>query len=107
MTRFGYFRALDVDGAVRAMTADPAARFLAGGTNLVDLIKYDVEWPSQVVDIGRLPLDRIEDSASGGLRIGALVTNSTLAADRRVEVELLPLDLARPSARVAAQGAGR
>jgi xanthine dehydrogenase YagS FAD-binding subunit len=59
-------------------------RFVAGGTNLVDLMKLDVEQPKQVVDINGLPLDRIERLPNGGLRIGALVRNSTLAHDANV-----------------------
>jgi len=79
-----YQRASTVDDAVRLLAADPYARFLGGGTNLVDLMKYGVEEPSRLVDIGRLPLTRIEPLAGGGLRIGALVRNSDLAEDPRV-----------------------
>lgn len=85
MKRFDYLRAESVDQAVQALAADPAARALAGGTNLVDLIKYNVAAPTRVVDINRLPLRDIEDTEGGGLRIGALVSNSRLAWDRRVE----------------------
>jgi xanthine dehydrogenase YagS FAD-binding subunit len=79
-----YQRASTVDDAVRLLAADPYARFLGGGTNLVDLMKYGVEEPSRLVDISRLPLTRIEPLAGGGLRIGALVRNSDLAEDPRV-----------------------
>ena len=79
-----YQRASTVDDAVRLLAADPYARFLGGGTNLVDLMKYGVEEPSRLVDIGRLPLTRIEPLAGGGLRIDALVRNSDLAEDPRV-----------------------
>ncbi|MEV4503382.1 FAD binding domain-containing protein [Streptomyces klenkii] len=80
MKEFGYQRALDVPGALALLDADPDARFLGGGTNLVDLMKAGVERPSRLVDVRELPLDRIEPTADGGLRIGATVTNSDLAA---------------------------
>ncbi|WP_213775035.1 xanthine dehydrogenase family protein subunit M [Bradyrhizobium sp. dw_78] len=84
MNRFDYVRAESVADAVKALAAVPDARALAGGTNLVDLMKYDVAKPSRIVDINRLPLKAIEETPSGGLRIGALVTNSDLAWDPRV-----------------------
>ncbi|MFI9645618.1 FAD binding domain-containing protein [Streptomyces sp. NPDC052040] len=80
MREFDYRRASDVAGAVALLDADPDARFLAGGTNLVDLMKTGVERPSRLVDVRELPLDRIEPTEDGGLRIGATVTNSDLAA---------------------------
>jgi xanthine dehydrogenase YagS FAD-binding subunit len=80
---FSYERASDVASAC-ASAADPAAKFIAGGTNLIDLMKLQIETPAQLVDIGKLPLADIEETADGGLRIGALVTNSALAADMRV-----------------------
>jgi xanthine dehydrogenase YagS FAD-binding subunit len=79
MINFGYARANDVADAVRMISADPTAKFIAGGTNLVDLMKVDVERPSQLIDISRLPLRNVEETADGGLRIGALVPNSDLA----------------------------
>ncbi|WP_369201393.1 xanthine dehydrogenase family protein subunit M [Streptomyces sp. PU-14G] len=79
MKEFTYERARDVGGAVAALDADPQARYLAGGTNLVDLMKAGVERPGQLVDVRALPLDRIESTDEGGLRIGATVTNSDLA----------------------------
>ena len=79
MNRFDYIRADTIADAVSALAGSPGAKALAGGTNLVDLMKYDVARPSRVVDINRLPLKAIEDTADGGLRIGALVTNSDLA----------------------------
>ena len=85
MNRFGYVRPQSVSEAVQALAAEPGARVIAGGTNLVDLMKYDVARPTRLVDIGRLPLDRIEDTEGGGLRIGALVSNSAVAYDERVE----------------------
>ncbi len=84
MRRFDYVRAETVDQAVTALAAVDDARALAGGTNLVDLMKYDVATPSRVVDINRLPLKAIEDTKDGGLRIGALVTNADLAWDARI-----------------------
>ncbi|MEV5379011.1 xanthine dehydrogenase family protein subunit M [Streptomyces nondiastaticus] len=80
MKEFGYQRASDVSGALALLGADAGARFLGGGTNLVDLMKAGVERPSRLVDVRGLPLDRIEPAADGGLRIGATVTNSDLAA---------------------------
>jgi xanthine dehydrogenase YagS FAD-binding subunit len=79
MINFQYARANDVADAVRQIAADPSAKFIAGGTNLIDLMKEDVERPSRLIDISRLPLNRLEDTAAGGLRIGALVPNSDLA----------------------------
>ena len=73
-----YIRPDTVSDAIKAL-ATPAARVLAGGTNLVDLMKYDVEKPVCLVDINRLPLKEISATADGGMRIGALVSNSDLA----------------------------
>lgn len=82
MRPFDYARAGSVDAAVAAGAA--GGRFIAGGTNLLDLMKIEVETPARLVDISRLPLDRIEVREDGGLSIGALVPNSDLAADRCV-----------------------
>jgi CO/xanthine dehydrogenase FAD-binding subunit len=79
MIDFEYARASDVADAVRRIAADPKAKFIAGGTNLVDLMKVDVEQPSLLIDITRLPIKTVEYTARGGLRIGALVPNSDLA----------------------------
>jgi xanthine dehydrogenase YagS FAD-binding subunit len=79
MISFQYSRANDVADAVRQMVADPSAKFIAGGTNLIDLMKEDVERPTRLIDISRLPLKSVEEMASGRLRIGALVPNSDLA----------------------------
>jgi xanthine dehydrogenase YagS FAD-binding subunit len=70
---------------VRRIAADPAAKFIAGGTNLIDLMKENVARPSRLIDITRLPLDKVEDTRDGGLRIGALVPNSDLAYHTQVE----------------------
>jgi xanthine dehydrogenase YagS FAD-binding subunit len=85
MINFQYARAADVADAVRQIAADPAAKFIAGGTNLIDLMKENVERPTRLIDISRLPLSSIEETSDGGLRIGALVPNSDLAYDPRVE----------------------
>jgi len=84
MRPFTYERATDVAAAVKAVADTPGARFLAGGTNLLDLMKLEIERPTHLVDVGRLPLAAIEDSPDGSLRIGAMATNSHLAADARV-----------------------
>jgi xanthine dehydrogenase YagS FAD-binding subunit len=79
MINFQYARADDVADAVRQISSDPQAKFVAGGTNLLDLMKADVARPSRLIDISRLPLRSIEETVDGGLRIGALVPNSDLA----------------------------
>ena len=84
MKEFAYQRAGDVSGAVALLGADPDARFLGGGTNLVDLMKSGVERPGLLVDVRQLPLDRVESTPDGGLRIGATVTNSDLAVHPEV-----------------------
>jgi xanthine dehydrogenase YagS FAD-binding subunit len=84
MKEFGYQRAEDVQGALALLGGEPEARFLGGGTNLVDLMKTGVEKPALLVDVRELPLDRIEVTGEGGLRIGATVTNSDLAAHPEV-----------------------
>jgi xanthine dehydrogenase YagS FAD-binding subunit len=86
---FEYERATDAAGAVAAV-AQPGAMYLGGGTNLVDLMKLGVETPERLVDVSRLPYDRVEEVPGGGLRIGAAVRNSELAADRAVR-ERYPL----------------
>src|SRR3984957_16546421 len=83
MKPFHYERANSVASAC-ASAGEPMARFIAGGTNLLDLMKLQIETPAHLVDIGPLPLADIEETAADGLRIGARVTNSALAADMRV-----------------------
>src|SRR5258708_4738366 len=85
MINFQYSRACDVADAVRQIAADETAKFIAGGTNLIDLMKDDVERPSRLIDISRLPLRAVEETAGGGLRVGALVPNSDLAYHPLVE----------------------
>ncbi|WP_315764892.1 xanthine dehydrogenase family protein subunit M [Sphingomonas sp. Y38-1Y] len=84
MIAFDYARPASIVDALGAARERPAARFIAGGTNLLDLMKLGIERPRHLVDIGSLDLRVIEETAEGGLRIGALVTNAELAADRRV-----------------------
>lgn len=76
MINFQYARANDLADAVRQVAADPTAKFIAGGTNLIDLMKEGVERPSRLIDISRLPLTKVEETADGALRIGALVPNA-------------------------------
>ena len=80
MKPFAYQRPATVAEAVRAGAGHPDARFLGGGTNLVDLMKLGVESPGLLIDVSRLPLDRVTRTDDGGLRIGATVRNSDLAA---------------------------
>ncbi len=84
MKAFTYERADSVEAAARAVAQRPGAKFIAGGTNLLDLMKLRVEAPVHLVDVNRLDLARIEETAEGGLRVGTLVRNSDLAADARV-----------------------
>ena len=84
MKAFSYERAKTPAEAVAAATRTPGARYIAGGTNLLDLMKLEIETPAHLVDVNGLGLDRIEATDAGGLRIGALVRNTDLAADRRV-----------------------
>ena len=86
MNAFGYVRAGDVGIAVRALAdGDGRARLIAGGTNLIDLMKENVEWPSLLIDITHLPLGAIQAADDGGLRIGALVRNTDVAYHPEVE----------------------
>jgi xanthine dehydrogenase YagS FAD-binding subunit len=83
MKPFRYERASGIASAC-ASAAQPAAKFIAGGTNLVDLMKLEIETPAHLVDINALPLGGIEETPEHGLRIGALATNSSVAADMNV-----------------------
>jgi xanthine dehydrogenase YagS FAD-binding subunit len=85
MINFQYSRAGDIADAVRLIAAEPTAKFIAGGTNLIDLMKEDVERPSRLIDISRLPLKTVDETENGGLRIGALVPNSDLAYHPLIE----------------------
>ncbi|MDQ6676203.1 MAG: xanthine dehydrogenase family protein subunit M [Acidobacteriota bacterium] len=79
MKPFEYSRAQDARSAIRTASQNPHAKFIGGGTNLVDLMKYGVEQPTGLIDINRLPLSAIEALPEGGLRIGALARNSDMA----------------------------
>src|SRR5437764_11092709 len=84
MRAFTYEKAHSPAAAASAAVRTGNAKFIAGGTNLLDLMKLQIEAPSHLVDVNALALDRIEPTAEGGLRIGALVRNTALAADERV-----------------------
>ncbi|MES2671901.1 MAG: xanthine dehydrogenase family protein subunit M [Pseudomonadota bacterium] len=84
MKAFTYERATSSAQAAEAAARKPGARFIAGGTNLLDLMKLEIETPQHLIDVNGLALDKIEAMPEGGLRIGALVRNTDLAADRRV-----------------------
>jgi xanthine dehydrogenase YagS FAD-binding subunit len=90
MRPFTYERATDAGAAVAAASR-PGARFISGGTNLLDLMKLEIERPIHLVDISRLPLRGIEELPDGGLRIGAQAANSDTAADSRVRTRYLVL----------------
>ena len=83
MKAFSYERAASPTAAARAAKT-PGARFIAGGTNLLDLMKLQIETPTHLIDVNGLGFDKVEATAEGGLRIGALVRNTALAADMRV-----------------------
>jgi len=84
MRAFTYQRAATVAEAAAVAARTPGARFIAGGTNLLDLMKLEIETPTHLVDVNGLGLDRIDATPDGGLRIGALVRNTDLAADTNV-----------------------
>ena len=85
MRPFSYSRAEDIDTAVNEVTAHEDARFIAGGTNLLDLMKIDVIHPQHLVDITHIAHDTIKNTEDGGLRLGALVTNADTAYHPEVE----------------------
>ena len=84
MKAFTFERATSPAAAAAASASHPGARFIAGGTNLLDLMKLQIETPAHLIDVNGLALDKIEPTSDGGLRIGALVRNTDLAADERV-----------------------
>ena len=84
MKPFTYERASSVQEAAAAAVRHPNAKFIAGGTNLLDLMKLQIEAPRHLIDVNPLGLDKIEETPEGGLRVGALVRNTDLAADARV-----------------------
>ena len=85
MNNFSYARAENVSGAIGEIAGDAQAKFVAGGTNLIDLMKENVARPSKLIDINRLPLSEIKDNEIGGLRLGALCTNAETAYHAEVE----------------------
>jgi xanthine dehydrogenase YagS FAD-binding subunit len=87
MKPFTFERATTPAAAAATAANVPNAKFIAGGTNLLDLMKLQIETPAHIIDLTKLDLDRIEDTSDGGLRIGALVTNTNLAANGRVRRE--------------------
>jgi xanthine dehydrogenase YagS FAD-binding subunit len=91
---FTYERADSAQAAARAVAAKPGAKFIAGGTNLLDLMKLEVETPIHLVDVNRVGLDKVEATPDGGLRIGALARNSDLAAHPRIRKEYAALSRA-------------
>ena len=84
MKPFSYERAATPRGATESMSRTPRGRFIAGGTNLLDLMKHEIESPVHLVDINHLDLAKVEDTAEGGLRVGALVRNTDLMAHARI-----------------------
>lgn len=84
MRAFSYERVHSAQAAAEAVANNPGAKFIAGGTNLLDLMKLEIERPDHLVDVNGVGLDAVEDTADGGLRIGALVRNTDLAAHQTV-----------------------
>ena len=84
MKAFTYERVKTPADAASSALQHPGAKFIAGGTNLLDLMKLEIEQPSHLIDVNGLALDTIEPDGNGGLRIGALVRNTDLAADLRI-----------------------
>lgn len=84
MKSFTYERAATPAAATAAYAKNNGARFIAGGTNLLDLMKLEIETPTHLIDVSRLGFDKIEPTENGGLRIGAMVRNTDLAADTRI-----------------------
>ena len=84
MKPFTYERAKSPAEAAAAAARNPDAKFIAGGTNLLDLMKLEIETPKHLIDVNGLGFDKIEPTPDGGLRIGALVRNTDLAADERI-----------------------
>lgn len=94
MKAFTYQRATSSAQAAQLVARTPNARFIAGGTNLLDLMKLEIETPTTLVDVNGLGFDSIEPTADGGLRVGALVRNTDLAADARVRKDYAVLSRA-------------
>jgi xanthine dehydrogenase YagS FAD-binding subunit len=94
MKVFTYQRATTPAQAAQTVARTPSARFIAGGTNLLDLMKLEIETPGALVDVNKLGFDKIEPTANGGLRIGAFVRNTDLASDPRVRKDYAVLSRA-------------
>jgi xanthine dehydrogenase YagS FAD-binding subunit len=94
MKAFTYERPATAQDAAKLVAERPNARFIAGGTNLLDLMKLQIETPATLIDVNRLPLAQVEETKDGGLRIGALVRNSDLAAHPRVRKDYAVLSRA-------------
>ncbi len=94
MKSFTYERAASPEAAAAAALAKPGAKFIAGGTNLLDLMKLQIETPLHLIDITRLGLDKTEATTGGGVRIGAMVRNADLAADPRIRKDYAVLSRA-------------
>jgi len=94
MRPFTYERATSAQAATAKAAATPGARFIAGGTNLLDLMKLEIETPTHLIDVNGLGFDRIDATEDGGLRVGALVLNTDLAADKRVRKDYAVLSRA-------------
>lgn len=94
MNNFSYARAGSIESAVGEIAKAETAKFIAGGTNLLDLMKYNVEKPEHLVDVNRLPLDKIEEKDGGGWRLGALCTNTDTAYHEIIEKNYPMLSLA-------------
>ena len=103
MRVFTYQRAASPAEAAAAAARAPGARFIAGGTNLLDLMKLEIETPGHLIDVNGLGLDKIEPTPEGGLRVGALVRNTDLAADARIRRDYaVPIERYRDEAAAAA-----
>ncbi|RJT27904.1 FAD binding domain-containing protein [Buttiauxella izardii] len=94
MKAFTYERVKTPAEAAASAQSKPGAKFIAGGTNLLDLMKLEIETPPHLIDVNSLTLDKIEPTPDGGLRIGALVRNTDLAADSRVRKDYAVLSRA-------------
>jgi xanthine dehydrogenase YagS FAD-binding subunit len=94
MRAFTYQRAQSPAEAAAVAFRAPGSRFIAGGTNLLDLMKLEIETPQHLIDVNGLALDKIEPTPQGGLRIGALVRNTDLASDQRVRQDYAVLSRA-------------
>ena len=92
MKAFTYERANSIEAATKAAAANPDAKYIAGGTNILDLMKLEIETPTHLIDVNGLGLDKIEPTPEGGLRVGALVRNTDLAADAKDPPRLWPSD---------------